>query len=610
MLQAMRSAAKYIWIVVIAAFIGGFLLYESSGLFGRATITPTTAVATVNGGDILFTTWQRLAQQMEQQATQNSGRSVSLDERQEIENRAFDQLVSEALLRQEIRRRGITVSNDEIRAAARYAPPPQLLNDPELQTNGQFDPAKYQRLLASPIAAQSGLLLQLESYYRDEIPKQKLYEQVAAGVFPSDGLLWMNYRDSHDSAVVSYAVLRPSDAAIAAAKVDDAEIRAYYDAHKDELKRPGTAVVTFTMIRRVITAADTAAVRARADSLRARILGGEKFEDVARSESADSASAARGGDLGRAPASQYVPAFAAAALALKPGEISQPVLSPFGYHLIRLDSRSGDTLALHHILLRIQQSDSAADRTDRKADSLSRLAAGTDKPARFDSAVKQLGLQSYRATVTEGEPLVYQGTRIPSVSAWAFSGARRGETSDLFDDENGYYLARLDSVTPGGVPSLDAAKDRIRTLLARRKAVAAMVDPARKFAIAASGSSLEQAARMLNTPIATTQPFTRLSGAPGIGRANEAVGASFGLPVGAIGTPVTTDDGAYVIRVDRRAEASRNAFEGEIATLRAQTLPSMQQARVQAFLEDLRKAAKIKDNRREVLAAMRRTGTE
>src|SRR6185437_11171247 len=114
MLQSMRSSAKYIWIFVTVAFIGGFLLYESSGLFGSAPITSTTAVATVNGQDILVTTWQALSSQLEQQRTASSGESISLDERDAIQNQAFDQLVSDALLSQEMRRRGITVSVDEL----------------------------------------------------------------------------------------------------------------------------------------------------------------------------------------------------------------------------------------------------------------------------------------------------------------------------------------------------------------------------------------------------------------------------------------------------------------------------------------------------------------
>ena len=131
MLQSMRSSAKYIWIFVTVAFIGGFLLYESSGLFGSAPITSTTAVATVNGQDILVTTWQTLSAQLEQQRTASSGESISLDERQAIQDQAYDQLVSDALLSQEMRRRGITVSVDELTNAAKYSPPPQLMPIPE-----------------------------------------------------------------------------------------------------------------------------------------------------------------------------------------------------------------------------------------------------------------------------------------------------------------------------------------------------------------------------------------------------------------------------------------------------------------------------------------------
>src|SRR5204863_2263963 len=134
------------------------------------------------------------------------------------------------------------------------------------------------------------------------------------------------------------------------------------------------------------SATDSALVRDHAVALRNEIVGGAKFEDVAKRESADSVSGARGGDLGRGGKGRFVAPFEQAAYALKPGEISQPVLTQFGYHLIRLDERKGDTLTLHHILLRIQQSDSAAARTDRRADSLARIAASSDQPAKFDEA--------------------------------------------------------------------------------------------------------------------------------------------------------------------------------------------------------------------------------
>ena len=49
----MRSLAKYIWVLVALVFVGGFLLYETSGLMGRTPVTPTTPVAVVNGQEIL-----------------------------------------------------------------------------------------------------------------------------------------------------------------------------------------------------------------------------------------------------------------------------------------------------------------------------------------------------------------------------------------------------------------------------------------------------------------------------------------------------------------------------------------------------------------------------
>src|SRR4029078_8769841 len=108
--------------------------------------------------------------------------SISLDERQRLMDQAFDQLVTDALLRQEYRRRGITVTDDEILQAARYSTPPGLMQSPDLQTDGQFDPAKYQRFLASPLARQQGLLYQLEQYYRTEIPQEKIFCQAAGEV--------------------------------------------------------------------------------------------------------------------------------------------------------------------------------------------------------------------------------------------------------------------------------------------------------------------------------------------------------------------------------------------------------------------------------------------
>ncbi len=604
MLQGMRAATKWVWLFIAAAFVGGFLLMDTSGLLDRSAVTPTTAVATVNGEDILATQWFTLTQQLETEETQSSARTLTLEERDRLADQAYEQLVGEILLRQEYRRRGIKVTNEEIENAARYNPPPQLMQSPELQTEGQFDPVKYQRFLASQLARQQGVLVQLEGYYRSEIPKQKLFEQVLSDVYVSDERLWTFWRDTHDSAQVSFVAFRPESVPDSRVTVTDAEIRAFYNEHRDEFERPARAVVSVMTIPRVISAADSAAVRAKAVALKQAVESGARtFEDAARAESADTVSGANGGDLGRGGRDRFVADFETAAYALTPGRISDPVLTPFGYHLIKVDSRKGDTLSLRHILLRIEQREESAVLTDRRADSLARIAATADDPAKFEEASRTLRIPITRGAAVEGEPLTIGGQYVPSVGAWATGGAEKGDISDLFDWEDGYAIARVDSLVEGGIPKLDAIKGEVRARIARGKKLDILVTDSRTFATAAASSSLEQAASSKNLQVSQTDLFTRTGPAQGLGRLNEAIGAAFALPVGAVGAPVRTEDGVFVMRVDRRTQSDRAEFEAQKATLKEAQLNAYRQQRLQEFIQNLRDVADIDDNRKSLARA-------
>ncbi len=601
----MRSSAKYIWIFLIIFFVGGFLLAETSGLLGVAPVSTTTAVATVNGEDILATSWYNATSQLEQQATQQTGKGITLDERRRLAEQAFEQLVGDALMRQEYRRRGIRVTSDEIAEAARYAPPPQLAQNPELQTDGRFDPEKYQRFLSSPAARQEGILLQLEAYYRDQIPREKLFEQVASDVYVSDDRLWNIWRDTRDTTQMTYVVFRPELIPDSQVTVPASEIKEYYDKNKKDFERPSRAVVSVVAIPRSVTSADSAAVRSRILGLRERIVKGEKFEDVAKAESTDSASAANGGSLGKGARGRFVPQFEDVAFALPVGELSQPVLTPFGYHLIKTDERKGDTISIRHILLPFQQSDSAATATDRRADELARMAASSDKPGSLDEAARKLGLPVKRAAVLDTDALTIDGKFIPSVGPWAFQGTQPGETSELFDAEDGYYLGRLDSLTKGGIPSLNEAKGDITKLLAIQKKLDKLMPRAQQFAAQAAKTSLEDAAKAAGMPVTQSLPFTRVGGAAGIGRLNQAIGAAFSLPIGAVSAPIRVYDGIFVERVDQRVLQDRSAWEKEKSAQRAQVTQQLRQQRVRDFLQNLRDAAKITDRRKEVETAQR-----
>jgi peptidyl-prolyl cis-trans isomerase D len=607
LLQAFRGSAKIVFWIILISFVGVFLFAETSGLTGGG-ITRGTSVGSVNGVDITYDRWDTQVRALSDQERQRRGAaSLTADDTRRIEDVAFQQIVDSILLAREYERRGITVSDEEIQRASRLMPHPELMQNPDLQTEGRFDPEKYQRLLQSPMARQQGLTQYLEQYYRTEIPRQKLFEQVAAGVYVTDARLWRIWQDERDSARVSYVALRPSTVADTAVSVTDDEIRRYFNDHRDEFgERQGRAVLSLVSIPNPVTAADSAITRQRALELRAEIAGGVPFDTVALRESADSLSAAQGGLLGTVARGAFVPEFESAAFALRPGELSQPVLSPFGYHIIRVDERKGDSITVRHILLPIVQGDSTAQRVTTLADSVAEVAAGATDPARFDSAAKRFNLPIARAVATEGEPLTWNGKYVQDLGAWAFRGTQVGEVSDIVQAPDAFYLARLDSLEPGGDVEIDDVREEVRRILINRKKVDQLMPRAQQVANAVvAGKSLEQAAQENGLTVERTGMFTRVALVPGLGRLNEAIGAAFGLPVGATSAPVKTDDGVFIVRVDARVNADRAEWELQKEQQRQQVLLRLRRQRVQDFVTALRKEANVDDNRNEVMAATR-----
>ena len=606
----MRNNAKWIWIVIVVAFVGGFLLYQTSGLSGRAAVTTSTAVGKVNGTEISYIVWQNTTAQLVQQQEQQLGRGLTLDERAQMETQAFNDLVSDILLKQEYDKRGIRISDDEIINAAKTSPPPQFLNQPELQTDGQFDPSKYQRFLSSPTARQQGLLANLENYYRTELPKQKLYNEIAGDIFVSDTRLWTVFKDAHDSATVSVVNFKPDVTQQLKDGVTDAEMHTYYDAHSKDFDRVGRATLAIVTIPRRATAADTAETLKKVQAIRAEIVKGAKFEDVAKRESDDTVSGNQGGKLPKAGKGTYVPQFEDAARKLSVGEISQPVLTPFGYHIIRMDEKKGDTITLHHILKFIKQGDSAAMKSDKQADDLAKMAASATEPVKFDSAAKKLGLLVSRVNVEEGQPALYLSHIVPSASAWAFGGAKIGESSDLFDDDQAYYLVRLDSLAEGGPQPFAAVKDQIRDIVAHQKAIDALMPKAKTFAASAASSSLEAAAKTAGMTVTKVGPFARSTQVPELGMLSEAVGAPFGgIAIGAVSQPIKTDAGVYVMRVDKRTAADSTKWMAQKPSQRDQLTRALREQRIRLFLDAVKKGAKIDDRRKLLQNAQRRATT-
>lgn len=596
-MQAFRNAAKPLMVVLAVTFFA-WLVVDLSGITGNTGLLTATSVGKINGQGVDARTYERVVQQTIDDRQRQSATGLGMEDLQQVRDQVWEQFVQNSVLDQEYARRGITVGEDEIVDAIRTSPPPEFRDVPEFQTDSQFDMSKYQRWLTSSVAQQ--YLPALEAQYREQIQRSKLLRLVTADVYLSDAALWERYRDEHETVKIGLTAIVPRNAVPdSAVPVSDQEIQAYYKAHLDDFQRPATAYLSFVALPRVTNAADTAAARARTDSVRQEIVAGAPFADVARRESADSASAAKGGDLGEWTKGAMDPAFDSAAFSLPLNKVSPPVLSQFGFHLIEVTSRKGNKAKARHILIPIEVAGAHRDKLDAEADSLERLGAEKSDPAALDTVARALNLPIGRtAPVQKGTRAMVGNLVVPDAGVWAFE-AKPGTTSQVVESPVAYYVFRLDSLQEAGVPPLG----QIRQAVAHEVRLEKKHDRAVALAQAyekrvKAGGSMAAVADSMKLPYKDFGPFSRIS--PPL-TDPVVVGTAFGLEAGQESGMLDTKDGIYFIKALEHTKADSAAFVKDIDKYRAQMVNMARQERIRGYLEALRESAKVVDNRSKVL---------
>jgi len=582
----MRSNAKYVFFILA----GSFVMWLAIGQVMQILEPSGNIVLRVNGKEVAVTTYQqRLQSALELYRQQTGTTSLTKEDEQQIQDQVTNQLIQEILLQQEYGRLGIRVSDEEIIDAARTSPPPEVTNDPQFKTDDQFDIRKWQQFLQS--GADRNTLAQIEAIYRDRIPQIKLAQYITSDVYISDAKLWRMYKDAHDSATVAVLPVWPYLITDSIA-VSDAELQSYLDKHPDDFKRPAMAFVQFIAIPRMPTPADSAAARARLAKVRAELARGVKFEDVARRESGDTVSGKQGGDLGWVKRDEqgFDPEFMAALKDLAPGRVSAPVLSQFGYHLIRVDAAKGDSLKVRHILVPVDLAPEHLDAVEGRVDSVERLTAYQTNGALLDTAAHRFNLPVapvYR--IVDGERLTLGRYVIPDVGVWAFQ-AHVGETSPV-----------VDSLVPEGVPPLGDVREQVLRLVKLEKQKEIARHRADSLAAALRGTpNLPAIGTARGLTVQRFGPFTRLK--PPSYLANEplAVGAAFGLRVGERSGVVVGQRGDFIVESLGRRMADSSAWVKQKDAQRTQMLSAVRQARIQQYVDGLRARAKIVDRRKEI----------
>lgn len=595
MMQSFRNAAKPVVILITVTFML-WMVVDLSGITGSGGLFTRTSVGSINGQGIDLRTYQQAVQNAVTQRQQETGHSLGLEETEQVRNEVWESFVQTTVLRAEVEKRNISVTDDEVAQLIQMVPLPEMQSDPTFQSEGVFDPAKYRAWLGSAQGQQ--YVPFLEAQYRDQILRAKLLRNVTADIFLSDAALWERYRDQNETTSIALTPLVPTrvvpDTAV---NVSREEVDAYYREHREEFDRPTTAFMSYVAVGRTLDASDSAATLARVRELRQEILGGTPFEEVARREGMDG-TAPQGGDLGTFGRGEMVPEFDAAVFSLPLNTLSEPVQTESGWHLIEVTAKTADSVTARHILKRIELAGAHRDLVDAQSDSLETLAAERLDPAALDTAARALRLPiGQAAPVQKGSRVIVGPYLLGDPGVWAFQ-AQEGETSPVIETEEALYVFRLDSLHDAGIPPLAQIRDAVTGAVSDQKKEARALEMAQELVRQVkAGAALVDASRAMGLEHREFPPFTRI--APPL--PNPAlIGHSFSLPVGALSQPIVTKEGIYVIRILSRTPADSAAFRAGFDQFQARELRSARDERVRFFLAALRDGARIKDERGEI----------
>lgn len=596
MMRQMRENTKWIMLVTALAFVALMVFEWGMDATGR-TAGGVGEIGRVNGSPVMHETYQSAYRQLYDQAQASQEQPLTSQDVRNLEDAAFDQVVNQLLIQEELKRRGIEVSADEIRQAARFNPPPEVRQI--FQGADGFDLQQYQQYLASP-NADPQILQYIEAYFRDRIPRAKLLRQISSGLYLTDQELWQRWKDQNETVEVRYVAMDPS-ARIPDSEVQlsDEELETYYEENQEEFEVPARATLKAVVLPKTPTPGDTAASRDRAERVADELREGADWGEVAAIESDDDATASEGGDLGVVTPGQMVPAFDSAAFGGPVGEIQGPVRTNYGWHILEVQERwDRDSAQARHVLVSIARTDSSEIHLLTMADSLEDLG----ERVTLAEAARILDEELIDARITEDFAVIPGAGQVGEAADWAFEEASPGDVSPVFESSQAFYAVELVESSPAGVLPFEEARGPIREILVARKKLARAEEEAAELVDRVrSGTPLPDVAADAGLQVGSAGPFARNDFVPGIGRQNAAVGAAFGLDVGEVSEPIATENNVFVLEKLSQTPADSAQWIRQREAQREQVMSRMQQQRLQDWLAGMRASARIVDRRSEVL---------
>ncbi len=475
---------------------------------------------------------------------------------------------------------------------------------PPFLADSSIDQSRYENWLAQ------------DSVY-DRYSMRELEEQLRTSVIPQVQLQQILKSQNHRTALeetfslamrenkakVKFYHVSADSFTVAADKFKDADLKGYYDAHPDSFFfHDDAARLAYVRIPLKPSLLDTNLMLDLAKQLKERAGNGEKFADLAKDYSNDPGSAEKGGKLeGLRGREGLDPAFANAAFALAPGQISEPVLSQFGYHIILLHDKKkgeqGDTaekIEVSHILLKINAGTETVD-------SLMTMAKDMRESAQkigLEAAAKNAKLALDKTVIFEKATLTpLGGVYVQGANSFAFSQFESKEKiSEALQAEDGIYMFSRDAKFAKG-RDFERAKPLIGALMAKEEklALAKKELEAQKSAILAAPADALPArfgkAVLDSTPAATSAD----SWVPGFGYSSPNLFAVFALPVGQWSQIYVSDMGAVLAKVVDKASLTDTELTAKVQAAMSQPDQYQASSLYQEWIANLPKTADVEN---------------
>jgi parvulin-like peptidyl-prolyl isomerase len=601
MIQSLRKNAAIIMWVVIVAFVATIVFAWGMDLSGRNHVKDS--VGKINGKDISLRNFEReVNNAREKEREQNAGAEASAYQSRMIPRQVWDAEVKRILLRDVFSSMKIGASADEIFEFIKKNPPPEIVAAKQFQTNGVFDTTKFVSFLNNPEIYDNQGMLEFERSIREfSVPMQSIHLMLSVQDFPTKAEISYDYKMQNEKARFEYAKVNVSS--FAPDKPSDAAIAEYYSAHPDSFVTDDQADLYFVKIPKVATPADKQGIYNDLATLRDKIKPGDSaaFAEQAKAESDDEASATQGGDLGWIAKGSLpmMPQFDSALFATPVNQVSTPILTRLGYHLVLVEQREtkdGKEMArARHILRKIVPSAETIDRLNAMADS----AHGIIISDGIRNVSKKISL-----AIVDSTGLFKRGDLPPKVgivsgaASYAFNRTEN-EVSDLLENEEGYFIFQVKRKVKKGILPLEVAREKIEATLNDRsrlaKAKKHFEDFLAKVPDKADVAHYSKYDTLVVSGISDT--VARLQYSP-VGYNTPAVAAAFTLPDGKVSSVIDIPGLFCVVKPVFHKKAPDVVPWGtpEVMAIKNKLVSEAVEKNFEDWLSSLRNSAKIVDN--------------